>query len=416
MKDTGYFTLLDGTGKRCISHRATKASKFEFNARGGKRLEAKINFYSAFDKRGFRDAGKKNGESCSFSRPAGAFNGAVLGADDGLSDGKAEATALGFDSFGLRSAVKAFKNVGQVLRGNANPFVLKFHANGAVERGEADANRSGPVGILHGIVQEDEKKLAQESFVADVRNLFRELTFDANAFSASAGSDEGAGFFEGFIEVERLMREAKLAGVGDGESEKRFDDAAELFQFGVDYREGAAIFGRGAGFLEEQFGFALKDREGGAKFVRSVGDKLAKLEDGAFHADEQFVESAGKTAEFIIATGSGEERSVLRSARGNSFRASGFDTLGHLGSFASEAADGFEAAANVPRRYGADNQQAEREETEQQFAKSVEGLVCTAGRNCEKEDFGRGPVMDRHGANTQRAEHGVADGDRISRA
>src|ERR1700675_978038 len=62
-----------------------------------------------------------------------------------------------------------------------------------------------------------------------------------------------------------------------------------------------AVFGGGASvFGQGDFGFAHEDGDGGAQFVRGVGDETALAFEGEVETIEQTVESGGEAAEFVL--------------------------------------------------------------------------------------------------------------------
>jgi len=93
----------------------------------------------------------------------------------GLCDSQSQAAATRFGPVRHRRAVKALEDMWQVLWSNSDTLILEADGHrmvGSVQ-GHLDSGVWGRV--LHGVLEKDEKEIAQERFVSDGNNILANI-------------------------------------------------------------------------------------------------------------------------------------------------------------------------------------------------------------------------------------------------
>lgn len=98
-------------------------------------------------------------------------------------------------------------------------------------------------GVLDGVIEEIEQKAAKEGFVGDDGEFFGDVGVKFDLFGKSEGTGAAENVGGEFIEIEFVLRERILAGVGAREGKEVFNDVREALGFFAEDGEGFAVFG-----------------------------------------------------------------------------------------------------------------------------------------------------------------------------
>ena len=169
------------------------------------------------------------------------------------------------------------------------------------------------------------------------------------------------------------------------------------------------VFLGSPGLGKENFRLTAKDREGRAKFVRGVGDKLAQLSQGNVKALEELIEGRGEASQLILGTRRGH--GYLQGLRlVPCFRGRAANSLGHLRGLASQFGDGTKAPADIPRRNRSHHQEAERQKPQAHPPETSEHQFGFAGGRGQGKHPRLRASPERDEGQTQAAAAGVIDG------
>src|SRR2546425_11865122 len=93
----------------------------------------------------------------------------------------------------LEDARKIFFGDSDSLVPEPNPHIIIF--------GERDAHSRAWRGVLDGVIQKDQKQLAQKCRIAVKKNITIEMTLDRNVFLTRQRTGQRACFFQHFFEA-----------------------------------------------------------------------------------------------------------------------------------------------------------------------------------------------------------------------
>ena len=98
------------------------------------------------------------------------------------------------------SAKESLEDARKIFFGDSDSFVLEPNPH-IIIFGERDAHSRARRGVLDGVIQKDQKQLAQKCRIAVKKNITIEMTFDMNVFLTRQGSGQPACFFQHLFEV-----------------------------------------------------------------------------------------------------------------------------------------------------------------------------------------------------------------------
>src|SRR5215472_11021993 len=148
----------------------------------------------AVERQGYRERGAA-------ARSAPAINRAALRLDNRLSDGKAEAPALGFAVGVLRNPIETLEDARELRFRNADAVVRKFNLHKAVRSFQANANGSLRRRVLEGVIEENEEQLPQKGLIALVWQLLLEIARNDDAFLSGVRGGQRAGLLKNLVQV-----------------------------------------------------------------------------------------------------------------------------------------------------------------------------------------------------------------------
>lgn len=199
---------------------------------------------------------------------------ALMELGDVFDDAESEAGAADGAAAGFVHPVKALKEAGVVLGGNAGSLILDFNDRALVLLKGFQGDGGFGMGVFDRVLDEIEHGLLKERGVQGrAKPVFG---FEPQVQVSACGGvfDEGKDIFEQRSDFTAGHAFGSMGTFDTGEGEKIIDNVDHALGL---HENSVVIFADGlgvAGFLGEQFCVAFDGGEGGAQFMGDVGNKV----------------------------------------------------------------------------------------------------------------------------------------------